>query len=252
MTGFGYCSLLTCVSLLRIYSMLRGETLSAHFTWRNVFKSLIARGKYLLFISDHDNLNQAEREQLEMTTTNVFIGICQGIMSYYSYMIRTCASGVCLMAVITLWTATIDFCTKSIRNTDSDLLQRNHTEQSARKDGEQCNFFIVRELHFSRKDTHFKYFLNSYIDLKTLAINLNKALGEVFLIYPIVTCFYYATELELVFTSKGWIDTVVTYYLLIQKLVTFVLAAEICRKVSVPREFLSDPYCTVLLIVNVF
>jgi len=223
------------------------------FSWENMFKSLIARGKYLLFIAERSSLKPAELEALEMTPLNIFIGICQGFMSYYSYMVSICSSGVYLMAVITLWNATDDFVTKSILNIDSDnsdLLRQYETKESVQTT-KKNQLFTVRELQFGQKETHFKYFLNSYTDLKILTTDLNEALGEVFLIYPIVVCFNYATALKGLFTSVGWINPVLNYYQLIQKVVTFIIAAEICRKVGCWRNCLINQYCSELLYIGI-
>jgi len=186
-----------------------------------------------MFLISKDNLLEpAEFKDLELTFLNTCIGIVYGIIIYYSFMIGICANGVYLMTVITLWRATDDFSMLSIQNIDSYLVTlRDTQEKAAQKDPNEGQHVVISELHVKKKDDQFATFLKNYTELKTLASILNESLGEVFLMDPIVVCFRYATALKLIFTSLGWIDRLNNYYQLVQRLATFFLAAEICRKV---------------------
>jgi len=213
--------------------------LTVEFSWESVFKSLVVKGKRFFFISEKELLEPAEFNALDMTSINISIGIGYVIMIYYSYMTAICANVIYLMAVVTLWISTDDFSKKCISNIDSWLAhQVPWTEHVAKTDSNKSQHVVVSKVHSSKKNAQFVQFLQHYTELQSFASDLNEILGELCLVYPTYVCFYYATELHRLFTSAGWIDQLTAYYLLLQKVATFILAAEICRKVCQRGSYL--------------
>jgi len=178
-------------------------------------------------------LEPAQFELLEMSALNTFIGLSFGVLIYYGFFIPIYLNVTCLMAVITLWIETDEFSKKSIQIIDSYSVPTHKAdeEEIVQTDANETPLFVVSgEMHAS-KQHKFAHFLKNYTNLETSASNLNSIFGEVFLSVSMSMCFYYAISLSRIFTSVGWANQIIVYYLLIQKAAMLILSGEICRKV---------------------
>jgi len=206
------------------------------FNLENGMKAFIQKGKHAFFLSNMQNLTIGEYENFTFSSENILVGCGYGTMYFFFLMGYNFYIAFCLTAVVTLWLATNDFCEKSLRSLDVHLgLSDVHYNENSRKQKDRSTIVVVKK---NADDTHendnamFAGLLENYTKLKKLASSINESLGEVFLMCPFFICFYYATELTIIFTPDRKLNKISIYWFLIKEAALMILAADICRKVS--------------------
>jgi len=204
--------------------------------FENGIKLFIQKGKHAFFLSSSPNLTIEEFETFKFSPGNILVGCGYATMYFFFLMGYNFYIAFCLTAVATLWLAVKDFCEKSLQSLDVHLgLSAAHDPEANRREERIARFVIVKEntdgVHEVDK-TFLSGWLDSYIKMKKLASKINESLGEVFLVFPLFICFYYATELTIIFTPNRRLHKIKIYWFLIKEGAIMILAADICRKVS--------------------
>jgi len=205
-------------------------------SWENGMKSLIQREKHAFFLTNTSKLTLKELDTFEFSATNICVGLGYGIARFSFLIGLNFSLALWLTAIITLWIATTDFCNKSSKSLSLDMSESSdssvHCPDINRMKRRRNAFIISRNLE-NDQEKSFDNFLESYTELKKLAYKINESLGEVFLTVPFSICFFYATELGVIFAAERWLQKLNNYYYFIKAAILVIMSADICRKVSV-------------------
>jgi len=95
------------------------------------------------------------------------------------------------------------------------------------------DIFIPGRSEDKEKEQAFNDIINQYNNVKNLSENINASFGGVIFFYVIETTLFYATNLNIIFTTAAWQSKLTVAHFLLGCLGIFGLSADICRMVSV-------------------
>jgi len=203
-------------------------------SWENFMKASIAQGQHNFFLSNPPALNATDFKALKVSPFNCFIGIADIVMTYFHHLGSMYSGIFTLTGVCVLWTATNDFYNIWVTNINASVTLPINFDQSGAttdiSDAALCNLNRTRRSEQERQ-SNFAKFLKEYVALKKLAAGINELFGELYLYFPIALCFYYATELNILFGAAGWIRKLYFSYVLIQNGLMLILSGDVSRKV---------------------